>query len=382
MRWVVLTDEVGSDDREVVEHIDRLHGRICAEQRDLLRHVAEWDKRGRWRDDGCRDLAAWLAARFGISNWSAARWVHAAHALEHLPAVSAAFSAGEICLDKVLELTRIATAETEERLLTWARRVSAAAIRHKADLEHRRSPAELQDADRARFLRWWYFDDGARMGLEGEFPAAHGAAIAKAISRMAERVPALPTDTGAAVCPEDAVEQRRADALLAVATAAIADDADSERATIVVHTTRGCPEHDHGSEIDRGPVIDRATEERLSCDARIQPVEEDRHGRVLGIGRTSRNIPPWLERVLRGRDRSCTFPGCGMKMFLQAHHIKHWEHGGATDIDNLTLVCSFHHKLVHEFGWKVKLAGAVSEWFRPSGARYAPGPDPPAVAAA
>jgi len=71
-----------------------------------------------------------------------------------------------------------------------------------------------------------------------------------------------------------------------------------------------------------------------------------------------------------------------MKMFLQAHHIKHWEHGGATDIDNLTLVCSFHHKLVHEFGWKVKLAGAVSEWFRPSGARYAPGPDPPAVAAA
>ncbi len=50
----------------------------------------------------------------------------------------------------------------------------------------------------------------------------------------------------------------------------------------------------------------------------------------------------------------------------------------ATDLDNLTLVCCFHHKLVHEYGWRVELdANSMATWFRRSGKRYDPGPDPP-----
>jgi hypothetical protein len=117
---------------------------------------------------------------------------------------------------------------------------------------------------------------------------------------------------------------------------------------------------------------------RLSCDARLQVVLEDSAGNALGIGRAGRNIPAWLMRQLRYRDHGCTFPGCGTRAFLQAHHIVHWEHGGATDLANLTLTCCFHHKLVHEHGWKVALDEAsVAMWFRPSGRRYDPGPDPP-----
>jgi hypothetical protein len=82
-------------------------------------------------------------------------------------------------------------------------------------------------------------------------------------------------------------------------------------------------------------------------------------------------------RQLRFRDHGCTFPGCGTSAFLQAHHTRHWEDGGRTDLDNLVLVCHFHHKLVHEFGWKVRLDGLLTHWFRPSGRRYTPGPDPP-----
>ena len=64
-------------------------------------------------------------------------------------------------------------------------------------------------------------------------------------------------------------------------------------------------------------------------------------------------------RQLKYRDRECTFPGCGARRFTQAHHIVWWERGGATDLDNLVLVCSFHHKLVHEYGWGLKRGGTA-----------------------
>jgi len=40
-------------------------------------------------------------------------------------------------------------------------------------------------------------------------------------------------------------------------------------------------------------------------------------------------------------------------------------------------VCSFHHTLLHEFGWSVSLVGGNPVWLRPSGRRYEPGPAPP-----
>ena len=69
------------------------------------------------------------------------------------------------------------------------------------------------------------------------------------------------------------------------------------------------------------------------------------------------------------------FPGCGARRFLHCHHIRHWPLG-PTDLDNLVLLCSYHHRLVHEYGWRVEL-GAVpgtSRWYRPDGSRYEPGP--------
>ena len=33
--------------------------------------------------------------------------------------------------------------------------------------------------------------------------------------------------------------------------------------------------------------------------------------------------------------------------------MRHWLDGGSTDADNLVLLCSHHHKIVHELGWRV-----------------------------
>jgi hypothetical protein len=86
-----------------------------------------------------------------------------------------------------------------------------------------------------------------------------------------------------------------------------------------------------------------------------------------------------MMRQLRYRDQECRFPGCGARRFTQAHHIVWWEHGGSTDLQNLVLVCTFHHKLVHEYGWELgRDAGGTVAWFRPDGGRYRAGPGPPA----
>jgi hypothetical protein len=81
-------------------------------------------------------------------------------------------------------------------------------------------------------------------------------------------------------------------------------------------------------------------------------------------------------RQLRHRDRGCRFRGCGSTAFATAHHIVWWSRGGSTDLDNLLLLCGFHHRLVHEHAWTVERAvdGRV-RWFRPDGSRYRGGPE-------
>jgi hypothetical protein len=83
-------------------------------------------------------------------------------------------------------------------------------------------------------------------------------------------------------------------------------------------------------------------------------------------------------RQLRYRDRDCRFPRCPHRRFTNAHHIVHWVRGGRTDLENLVLICTYHHKLVHEHGWGLRREddGTVS-WFYPDGNPYRAGPAPP-----
>ncbi len=358
----------------LIQGIDALHSRISGAQRGLFRVIVEADRRGVWRDSGARDMAHWLSIRQGISEWKARRWIAAAYALEGLPLLSEAFSRGELGIDKVVELARFATAETEARLIRWANGVSCACIRRKADLVSRQAIQEARDAERSRFLHWWYFDEGRRFGLEAELPASQGAVVAKALERLAEELPVMPGE-------EDAyyVDARRADALVGLCSARIAEDADPDRATVVVHAQLDTLVSGRGGcELEGGPVIHPETARRLLCNARVQAVIEDGAGNPLGVGRLSREPSAAMMRQLRYRDHECRFPGCGARRFTQAHHIVWWEHGGRTDLDNLVLVCTFHHKLVHEHGWAVRRdEDGTARWFRPDGTPYLAGPGPP-----
>src|SRR2546421_13100872 len=110
--------------------MDALHEHICSDHARLFRLIAQADRLETWRDWGSRDLAHWLWMRYGLSDWKARRWIAAAHALGRLPLIEEAFSTGDISVDKVVELTRFATPESEADLIQWAQRVSSGCIRH------------------------------------------------------------------------------------------------------------------------------------------------------------------------------------------------------------------------------------------------------------
>lgn len=95
-----------------------------------------------------------------------------------------------------------------------------------------------------------------------------------------------------------------------------------------------------------GPLLTDAERRYLVCDATCE-VWFERDGAPIGAGRAMRVINRRLRRALEHRHRTCAVPGCGATRGLHAHHIRHWEDGGPTELSNLVLVCPHHHRLHH-----------------------------------
>jgi Domain of unknown function (DUF222)/HNH endonuclease len=75
----------------------------------------------------------------------------------------------------------------------------------------------------------------------------------------------------------------------------------------------------------------------------------------LEVGRTTRTVSPAQRNALIVRDGGCAFPGCQRPQgWCEAHHLRHWAHGGPTDLANLALLCWAHHRAVHEGGWRLR----------------------------
>ncbi len=105
-----------------------------------------------------------------------------------------------------------------------------------------------------------------------------------------------------------------------------------------------------------GTRVSAETLRRVACDGGVVVASVDANGTVLDVGRRTRAIPVAIRRALSIRDRHCRFPGCQNQGYLHGHHVKHWLHGGPTALDNLVLMCSFHHRLLHEGGFRLTLA--------------------------
>jgi hypothetical protein len=166
--------------------------------------------------------------------------------------------------------------------------------------------------------------------------------------------------------------------LTSLASQSLAEDADPDRALVVVHAQVpgwADPRITGGVLGDVDLDIASETARRLACDCNVQWIAEAFDGTPIGVGRRSRTVPRWLDRLVRYRDRHCRFPGSERLRGAQVHHIVHWADLGPTDYLNLVLLCPRHHRLVHEFGWSMhgnpSLPGDLV-FVRPEGREHPP----------
>jgi len=115
---------------------------------------------------------------------------------------------------------------------------------------------------------------------------------------------------------------------------------------------------------------------RVSCGCN-RVIAETNGNEVLNIGRSTRAISTGIRRALAIRDGQCMFPGCDCSKYLDAHHIIHWANGGVTSLDNLMLVCHYHHVLLHEGGYSVeRLVTGELVFYKPDGMILSNTPEP------
>ena len=327
--------------------------------------ICEWlidaDRGQLFLADGARSLPEWVSARFGLRHSTAAQLVRVARRLEFLPLLRSRFAAGELSLDQVDAISKLATAETEEAVISECLGLSNAALDRAASRANPPTTADESEAWRVRWLSIQYTLDGIRAHLNADLPGLEMSLVESAIRERADRIPPNP-ESGLF----DLYLQRMADGLVELCSTT-GDENSSSPTQIVVHADLDAltsdPDTTGVAEIEGGPVIANETARRLSCDPIVECTVYD-HKKVLGIGRRSRLIPAWLRRQLWHRDGNCRWPCCPFKGWLHAHHKTHWADGGRTDLDNLILLCGYHHRFLHEQGWSIENDGYGKHVFR------------------
>ena len=181
--------------------------------------------------------------------------------------------------------------------------------------------------------------------------------------------------------PEGVLHQRahaarrafnRADALVSLAQGYLRGDRPDRSPVEITLTIPEASLRDVTDPVEVGEMgetfVSGQTARRLSCDAGVVEVIEDDRRTPLSVGRKRRTIAGALKRALYKRDTACTYPGCTHRIFLEGHHIKHWADGGETSLQNTSLLCSAHHRYVHEYGYAVELGPDQRPRYRdPSG---------------
>lgn len=332
---------------EIDRHIVELCTRMNAYTYELLLLIREFDERAGWLQWGLANCAEWLAWRCDLSMTTALEKVRVAHALKTLPGISAAFAAGELSYSKVRELTRVADRRNEERLLAFARRATACHVAERCRELRMGSDRSIDTAARAyanRSLRLRRDPERGMMTITVELPLDSGELLEKALDKARD-------DEAVADIADTSWSARQADALVTMVNAYLGGDqqASNDHYLVTVHVEQSALAGNEGRS-----ALPVESVRRLCCDGSILVIAEDDDGEPLGIGRKSRVIPRAIARAVRARDHNrCRFPGCCNRRFLHCHHVEHWANGGETSLDNLILLCTRHHTLVHEGGFRI-----------------------------
>ena len=205
--------------------------------------------------------------------------------------------------------------------------------------------ASERDHDRRRHATLTVLPDGSGR-LQAQLTGEATAVWQTILSTLGRPVPDVDTGEG----DRRSAGERRHDALLdagqRLLRAGTLPDAGGAPATVLLTLTleqlearTGLATTGHGGRISVPQAL------RIAAEADIVPVVLGDAGGVLGYGLTRRIASVGQRRALAARDGGCSFPGCDRPPdWCESHHVVGWADGGCTDLDNLTLVCGFHHR--------------------------------------
>lgn len=337
----------------IVENIWSAQTTLTATLALAVGELAEGDT---FEADGCRDMTAWLAARFAMSYERAAELATVGTALRKLPHIAAALEAATISWDQARALVRIATPATDEY---WAERALSLSVRQLQREAALANPPSADDADAAHSRRELRFGR-TRAGdarLTAVLSPEEMATVRKCLEDRADAYPRRDDGTYAPY------GQRRADALVDLCDADLARSQDQDpryaaRRMVTFNTDLHSPAPGIVEFIrNRGvrPVWDALSHEtllRIACDADTQ-FAYLQQGKVIFTDARHRGPTPSQLNALWDRDGGCVHPGCSTRCHLHVHHIIHYEDGGLTVLSNLVLLCSRHHHYHHEGGGNI-----------------------------
>lgn len=316
-----------------------------------LQQVAAFHKDNTWAALGARSGPHWLSWSCGMDPTSAKDALRVAARLEELPLITETFAKGELSYWQVRQISRIATPETEETILYMAMNSTAAQLvrivrLYKDALEAH--ALELANTRNDKRYLDYFFDEDGFFVMKARLCPEDGALVKAVLDKISNELAPTPTNDRhpQEVAPGDVYSTwgaRRADALVA-----LAQGASAPTAQVVLHVSK-----DSLCGIEDGPSVPTETARRLSCDASIVSIHEDGN-KPVKVGRRTRVLPIGTRRAIHIRDMGCRFPGCDGYRQVQNHHIQHWGRGGENQLDNLIELCTFHHRLVHEGGYKIE----------------------------
>ena len=402
---VVVTDGLATQNLDQLsdlvraERVPVLRGLVDRLEGQWLKELAGVDARGAAGAEAGQEVgstAAWLRHRLRLSASAASRAVRTARALFRGPltATAQAVCDGELSVAhaQVLaagtqHLPDHLTAQAEPVLVQAARQLDPTQLRRAVG--HLLQVADPDGADRERERRharrglWLAPTFDGMVAVDGLLEPEAGQSLLAALEPLARPADAHDTRSGS---------QRNADALAELARRHLEGgrlpQAGGVRpqlmVTVDLDSLLGHPGA-VGGEVGWAGPLDPEACRRLACDGAVTrvlvtrqhpghhdhgPQELDSHLRTamallpptlggaptqpLEVGRTTRVIQPAQRSALAVRDGGCVFPDCQRPLaWCEAHHVRHWLHGGPTDLANLALLCRTHHRAVHEGGWQL-----------------------------
>ena len=338
---------VGPDQRlEVLfEELAELAGQRNAIDGRIVEIVAEVDRDELWGATGARSVAALVAWKTGSSSGNAATITTVARRLAAFPRCAQGMREGRLSLDQVGVIAGRAGEGSDEHYAALAGCATVGQLRTAVRLEPRPQPdcgpgpqPSITKTSDEEFSCWRIklgHLDAAK--FDAALQSHRDALIAEwnhdrdKGDRRSDQGPPVPTAVEAFMrlveTGWDAEVTRRP---------------HGQHTTVVMHLDVA----QRAAWLHLGPLLTEPERRLLLCDAGYE-VWFERDGQVIGCGRGTRQINRRLRRALEHRHPTCAVAGCGATRGLHAHHIRHWEDGGPTELDNLVLVCPYHHRLHH-----------------------------------